>query len=552
MIPAYALYRRSRAHQDLSIEEQRQEIGRWATQHGYEIVQEFADDRSGLDTSRRRGFLALLDLCSDSRRRVADVVLVYDVSRFSRLEPDEAAFHEFTLRQAGVRVMYTHEPGANEAGITGHLMKSLKRVMAYDYSLKLSQVVTRGLRAHAERGLWVGGQPAYGLRRGVRQPAGSVLVLPSGRWKARSEAVVLVPDPFEAEIVAEIYRSYVADKGLVAIATMLNSRGIPAPRGGGAWTKGTLWTILRNPVYKGTVIYGKARYSEIGKRRGKARRPESDWIVIKDAAPAIIPVELWIAAQAKHGTRKFGVGRPWHRPYLLSGLVVCDHCGKRFRAHKQTRGRIPAYYVCGSYVASGAGVCDGLRVPTPFLDAAVIDGIQKRIEKVLNRETLTIRLQEVLHAENGHGPSSESLEARLEETNQKIGRLVDALASGADNLLSVRTRLAELELARRSLEAELAQTRHLTAGSTLHDIEATVDALVDALQRFPEVLAAGEPEERKAVVRAFLQEIRIEKTTRQAVLRWHRLPRVGESLKLVELRGLEPLTPRLPALCSPN
>jgi hypothetical protein len=48
------------------------------------------------------------------------------------------------------------------------------------------------------------------------------------------------------------------------------------------------------------------------------------------------------------------------------------------------------------------------------------------------------------------------------------------------------------------------------------------------------------------VVRAFLQEGRIEKTTRQAVLRWHRLPRVGESLKLVELRGLEPLTPRLP------
>jgi len=38
---------------------------------------------------------------------------------------------------------------------------------------------------------------------------------------------------------------------------------------------------------------------------------------------------------------------------------------------------------------------------------------------------------------------------------------------------------------------------------------------------------------------AFLQEIRIEKTTGQAVLRWHRLPRVLESLKLVELRGLE-------------
>src|SRR5262245_42950150 len=248
MIPAYALYRRSRAHQDLSVEEQRQEIGHWAMQQGYEIVQEFADDRSGLDTSRRRGFLALLDLCSDSGRRAADVVLVYDISRFSRLEPDEAAFHEFSLRRAGVRVMYTHEPGANDTGITGQLMKSLKRAMAHDYSLKLSQVVTRGLRAHAGRGLWVGGQPAYGLRRTVRQAGGSVQVLPIGRWKAKSEAVVLAPDPFEAEIIAEIYQSYISDKGLGAIATMLNGRGVPAPRGGEAWTKGTLWAVLRNPL----------------------------------------------------------------------------------------------------------------------------------------------------------------------------------------------------------------------------------------------------------------------------------------------------------------
>jgi hypothetical protein len=53
------------------------------------------------------------------------------------------------------------------------------------------------------------------------------------------------------------------------------------------------------------------------------------------------------------------------------------------------------------------------------------------------------------------------------------------------------------------------------------------------------------------VVRAFLREIGVEKATRQAAL-LHRLPRVGESGILVELRGLEPLTPRLPALCSPN
>ena len=74
-----------------------------------------------------------------------------------------------------------------------------------------------------------------------------------------------------------------------------------------------------------------------------------------------------------------------------------------------------------------------------------------------------------------------------------------------------------------------------------------MDELIESLGRLPAALASGEAEERKRVVRAFLAGIRIEKTTRQAVLSWYRLPRLDDvSVKLVELRGLEPLTPRLP------
>jgi hypothetical protein len=69
----------------------------------------------------------------------------------------------------------------------------------------------------------------------------------------------------------------------------------------------------------------------------------------------------------------------------------------------------------------------------------------------------------------------------------------------------------------------------------------------EALQRVP-----GAAPGRKRVVRCFRRQgIRIEKATRQAVLGWYRLPQT-RFIKLVELRGVEPLTPRLPALCSPN
>ena len=47
MTAAYTLYRRSRAYQDLSIEEQRHAVRTWAGTNGYRIVREFADDASG-------------------------------------------------------------------------------------------------------------------------------------------------------------------------------------------------------------------------------------------------------------------------------------------------------------------------------------------------------------------------------------------------------------------------------------------------------------------------------------------------------------------------
>ena len=137
----------------------------------------------------------------------------------------------------------------------------------------------------------------------------------------------------------------------------------------------------------------------------------------------------------------------------------------------------------------------------------------------------------------------------MEDQRAQALELVDALAGGAD-LPSVRGRLAELEREGTRLQAELERSRAVRIQPG--DLSATIQDLIGALERFPQVLESGNNEERKAVVRAFLQKIRVEKATRQATLRWYRLPRTDVSLKMVELRGLEPLTPRLPALCSPN
>ena len=181
----------------------------------------------------------------------------------------------------------------------------------------------------------------------------------------------------------------------------------------------------------------------------------------------------------------------------------------------------------------------------------VLDGIQKRLERILDPEALRRRLTELLRPVPMAAHAVTALESRLAETRRKIGRPVEALAGGPEGLPAVRSALVDLERKRARLEAELAGVRKTARPAAPGRLQQTLDGLLEALHRVRDVLAAGTLEERRAVVRSFLAGIRIEKATRQAVLRWYRLPR-DLSLKLVELRGVEPLTPRLPASCSPN
>ena len=129
-----------------------------------------------------------------------------------------------------------------------------------------------------------------------------------------------------------------------------------------------------------------------------------------------------------------------HRPYLLSGLIECEHCGKRFQAKRLTRGRVPAYYLCGGYVVSAVTFCDTPRIPTAYLEDAVLEGIQKRLDLVLDAEELGRLLDERLADDDAGGVAIPELEAHLHETRRRIERLVTALSPRAPTTCQVCAR----------------------------------------------------------------------------------------------------------------
>ncbi len=253
-----------------------------------------------------------------------------------------------------------------------------------------------------------------------------------------------VLEPREAEVVRWIYEAYAERRlGVLAIAQALNAQGVPPPGGRWrpgqvAWAKTAVWAILRDPVYAGDLVWGRARYREVGRKRGKGPLPEAERVVARGAAPAIVSRELWQAAQRRDERRRFGVGRPWHRPYLLSGLVRCARCGRRFQAQRRVDGRASAYYLCGGYVASGRGFCPAPRIPAWYLEEAVLDGIQKRLDRMVDRAELARQIDELLAPAQPPEEAIRSLSAALAEADRKVEQLVAAVAAGPEDLPSVR------------------------------------------------------------------------------------------------------------------
>ena len=296
-LPVAQYNRMSGDQQDYSIPHQQEWNTAFAARNGMEIVATYADEgKSGLTIHRRTELKRLL---ADVRSGNAGwkAILAYDVTRWGRFQdPDESVFYEWTCKTAGCPVIYTAESFDESGGPIGSLQKSLKRVMAGDYSRSLSVKTYAGQKMGAKKGLWASGHTGYGLRRATADDDGNpVRVLESGEWtpKNRHACVVLGP-PDEVETVRRIFRMYVDERRpVIKIVAALNVEGVPGPRGR-PWYPGVIYTLLRNEKYTGTLVWGR-RSGKL--RTAPIRIPPDQWIRVPDAFPAIVEKEIFERAQ---------------------------------------------------------------------------------------------------------------------------------------------------------------------------------------------------------------------------------------------------------------
>jgi DNA invertase Pin-like site-specific DNA recombinase len=294
-----AIYvRMSTDHQKYSIENQSAAMESYAARHQMDVVKTYTDGgKSGLSISGREGLQGLI---ADVKNGTIEysVILVLDVTRWGRFQDaDESAYYEFTCRKAGYDVRYVAEQFENDGSIASGVFKSMKRLMAGEYSRELSVKVFAGQCRLIEKGFRQGGPAGYGLRRMLidehKNPKGE---LSRGQHKSlQTDRVILVRGPEdEVRNVQSIYKAFV-EEGLteLEIAQRLNMQGILTDWNR-PWTRSTIHQVLTNEKYIGNNIYNRRSYKLKEKRT--VNKPEM-WIRSDGVFDAIIEPRYFYAAQ---------------------------------------------------------------------------------------------------------------------------------------------------------------------------------------------------------------------------------------------------------------
>jgi len=294
--PVAQYLRMSSDAQQLSLETQTVVIQEYAQSHGFQIVQSYSDPgKSGVMLKRREGLARLLhDVVSGNQSYKA--ILVYDVSRWGRFQDtDEAAHYEFVCRNAGIPIYYCAESFVNDGSPPNAIMKTLKRVMAGQYSRDLSLRVARAKRTVVERGFWPGGAAGYGLRRMLVDSEGrhKRLLEPGDTNSMVGGRVILVPGPaIEVATVRKLFRLTISGRSARSIAREFNRKQITCS--GHPWRYWNIINILHNPKYMGCASCGRTA-GALGAPRIKVQ--QSQWTIKAGAFEPIVDQATFEAAR---------------------------------------------------------------------------------------------------------------------------------------------------------------------------------------------------------------------------------------------------------------
>ncbi len=271
---------------------------------GYDVAYRFSEAYSGLTLERPK----LNELRELVRNEQIDVVVVYCLDRLSR-----NATHGVILRDELDKHHVMLESVTEDIDKTplGEAITYLRGTFSQIEAEKIRERTMRGKIARSREGRMAGGfHTTYGFDYiKVSQKNGGRRII----------------NETEASWVRQAYQ-WLVNEALSTNEIVYRLRAHNAPsKSGKAWCRSSVQAILTNPSYTGktyafTTIKGRKQFT----------RPQSDWIEIEGATPAIISQELFDAAQKQLQVNRTKTVPTTKHEYLLRGHLRCRQCGRAY------------------------------------------------------------------------------------------------------------------------------------------------------------------------------------------------------------------------------
>ncbi len=278
---------------------------------GWIVVPERYDDGGFSGGSMQRP--GLKRLLADIAAGKVDIILVYKIDRLTRSLADFAKIVE-VLDAAGASFVSITQ-SFNTTTSMGRLTLNMLLSFAQFEREVTGERIRDKIAASKRKGMWMGGPVPLGYE---------------------VEARKLVINPQEAELVRQIYQSYLEMSSVVELADELNRQGhrtkvqkrASGPhRGGCIFRRGTLYHLLSNRIYLGQMVHKGEHFA--------------------GEHPAIVPQDLWDKVQEKLKANASGTSRRLRsqQPSLLVGLVFDGEGRSMTPSHATKPGKRYRYYV---------------------------------------------------------------------------------------------------------------------------------------------------------------------------------------------------------------
>ena len=452
----------------------------YCQRYGYTIIKEYADEAMTGTNDRRPQFQQML---RDAEAGMFEMVIAHKVDRIGRNEFDYYT-NRHKLESFGVQLAFAAQ-GFDVSTPEGGLMNNMLVGLAAYYSRNLSKEVKKGQRENVLQGKATGGKPLFGYR-----------YTPDKHYEIVEH---------EAEAVRMLFRMYIEGYGYLQIAHELNSRGFRT-RLGNPFGKNSLHDLLINRRYIGTAILGKNTMTASGRRNN--HRPDHDkMLVVEDVCPAIVRKEIFMEAQEKMKQRKNRKGaNSAKHDYLLSGLIMCEHCGQAMTGSTSSKKGGPEYryYRCPKKTRLGTHVCPNRSVPADQLEKLVIGQIQ---ELFLDPDTLDELMDKV---EVNYRQMLEKVETEIKdikkdllEVDKQIDKFYDFVCDGGDVDERAKERYRKLKEKYENLSAKLEEKEASRPANI------SKETIRKYIERYRREMDTGKAPNLKGTIAAFVEKITV-------------------------------------------